>query len=258
MTDDAQALETDVTEVDTDVTDVEQEATEDQEGQKVEADSSTEKKGVEKRIDELTYKRREAEREAEYWKAQAQKPEPKPANLEVKTLEDFDYDESKYQAHLFQLAQSQAVEAAKRTLVEEQERQAQVTKQNAFKAKEDKYAAEIDDYMRVTRADTLPLTKDLVDIVSSSDEGPAVLYYLGKNPDITATLANLPPIIAAREIGKIEAKLAKEASTSKAPPPTPKIEGANPGQAIKADAPDSDKLSVDDWLSRRNKQLAKR
>lgn len=229
------------------------------------SDSSPEKedsKGIQKRIDELTRIRRETERDRDYWREiamKAEKPEskPEPKVYEVKTLEDFDYDEKAYQSYIFEAAQNQAVEAAKRALEEDRTTIEHKTRQKAFEAKESKYAETVDDYLTVTRDPSLPFTKDMVDIAATSDDGPALLYYLAKNPLIADSLSRLPPTMAAREMGMIEAKLAKESQPSKAPPPPPKIDGVNAGHKVSPTDPASDKLSMDAWLKARNKQLAK-
>lgn len=232
------------------------------------SESSTEKKDespkVQERIDELTRYRREAERDRDHWRELAMKGEPEkqtpveePVSLEVKTLEDFDYDEKAYQTYIFDTAQTQAVEAAKRALEEDRTAHEAQVRQREFQSKEKAYAETVEDYMRVTRDNSLSLTKEMVDIATTSDEGPALLYYLGKNPDIADSLSRLSPLAAAREMGKIESKLVKESQPSKAPPPTPKIEGVNPGHKVKPNTPASDKLSTEDWLKARNKQLAK-
>lgn len=217
--------------------------------------------GVQKRIDELTRLRRETERDRDYWRELATKKEPEPVKvepLEVKTLEDFDYDEKAYQSYIFQAAQNHAVEAAKRALEEDRTSTETKTRQKAFEAKESKYAETVEDYIEATRDPSLALTKDMVDIAATSEDGPALLYYLAKNPLIADSISRLPVTIAAREMGKIEARLAKESQPSKAPPPAPKIDGVNAGHKVNPDNPASDKLPMDQWLKARNKQIAKR
>lgn len=92
--------------------------------------------------------------------------------------------------------------------------------------------------------------------ILESDDGPALAYHLGKNPDLAEKIASLPPIAAARELGRLEAKLAREREQppviSKAPPPPPKIEGVEP--AIERDP---DKMSTQDWVKWREKQIRK-
>ena len=234
------------------------------------SDSSPEKKepkGVQKRIDELTRNWRETERDRDHWRElamrtqqQPQKPEPshQPVQQPVKTLADFEYDESQYQSYIFQQAQ----EAARRVVQEEYKRTSTVQKQTSFQARESEFSKEVEDYHSVTRNPSLPITQDMVDIIADTDDGPAVLYYLGKNPDITAQLANLSPTAVAREIGRIEAKLATkpEKSVSKAPPPPPKITGVDSTVNVNPATPESDKhfKSAEEWARARNKQLANR
>jgi len=250
----------------TEEVEAEAEATED--GEQEPSDSSPEKKesnGFQKRIDKATRKQRDAERDRDYWREQAlkaEKPEPapvKPETLEVKTLEDFDFDETKYQAYIFQTAQEQAVQAAKSALSEDKATNDAKSRQKAFESKEQKYSKTVDDYMEVTRNPDVMITKDMVDIAASSEDGPALLYYLAKNPDISDNIARLSPIDAAREMGRIEAtKLSAEPKKqTKAPKPPPKIDGVNATTTIKADSPDSDKLSTEAWLKQRRKQIAK-
>jgi hypothetical protein len=69
------------------------------------------------------------------------------------------------------------------------------------------------------------------EVITEMDNGPEVLYYLGKNPDIASQLSQLPPLSAARELGRIEAKILNKPSgekVSKAPSPAPKITAAEP------------------------------
>jgi hypothetical protein len=62
----------------------------------------------------------------------------------------------------------------------------------------------------------------LKEAIAQSDNGHELLYYLGKNTDEALRIAKLSPIAAAREIGKLEAKIAATppvTKTSSAPPP---------------------------------------
>ena len=226
------------------------------------SDSSTETDdSVQKRIDELIFRQRQAERDAQYWKEQAQKePEPKEPVV-VKTLEDFEYDEGKYQAYLFQEANKSAVQEAQRVLREEQERLNHERKYSSFQSKEDQYSKDVEDYYQVTRNSNVPITQQVVDVTADMDNGPAVLYYLAKNPSIADSISRMSPLATARELGRIEAKLESEIKSekvSKAPPPAPKVSAVSPSLNARADSPESDNLSTSEWLKRRNKQLAKR
>lgn len=214
-----------------------------------------------KRIDELTGKYRDTERDRDYWKLQAEslkqaQPEPEPV-APGKTLADFDYDEKQFSEYVFNQAREQALNAAKAETTREQ----QIRKQAEFKSKETIFSEEAPDYFQVTRNPQLRVTQEMATVIQDSPKGSEVLYKLGKNPELAAQIAELPPLAMAREIGYLEAtlpKVSKKPPISKAPPPPPKVKGAGEVTTIRATDPNSDKLSTEEWFKRRQKQLAKR
>jgi hypothetical protein len=246
-------------------------------------EKAPEQDGFTKRIDELTKNWRdtersrddamrsaeEARRDAQYWRDQALKANPPKTpevpTSQVKTLADFEYDDVKYQAYLFDQAEQRAVKAAEKRLREQSEADAKARRQTEFKQRETEFEKANPEYRSKTRSPSFPCSDAMAEVCQESDEGPAVLFYLANNPSIAEQISKMPPTAAAREIGRIEAKLisAREQAAKKAsdaPPPPPKIEGtgdAGNGNA-KADEPDSDKLSDAEWLRRRNKQVERR
>lgn len=225
------------------------------------------------RVDELTRYRREAERDRDYWRELAlrnQQPQPQPKaeppkDTTPKTLADFEYDEGKYQAYVLEQAEKRSVEAAQRLLREEQDRESRSRREASFKSRETEFAKTVQDYDSVVRNPRLSITSQMAEAIKDSDDGPALAYHLGKNPEIAEKIAQLPPIAAARELGKIEARLAHEREqakpekVSKAPPPPPKVEGSDAGNvSVKVDDPESDNLSDAEWTRRRNLQIEKR
>ena len=232
---DATAVETvdveDVVEVDAETTE-ETEAKVDGDGEQVTepSESSTEKEdGVQKRIDELTRLRRDIERDRDeiaeqrdYWKGKAEET-PTPF-VPGKSLSDFDYDEGKYSAYVLEEAQSQA----KAETSESESRNTQARRNADFKSKESAYADTLDDYYTVAHG-PIQVSQDMATVIQDAQKGPEVLYYLGKNPEVAAELASMPPHVMAMEIGRIETKLVKpKPSPTKAKPPAPKIKGADP------------------------------
>lgn len=239
------------------------------------ADESSEPKpkGVQKRIDELTRLRYDAERDRDYWRdlAMRQQPQatPEPAKPEAPKpapkLEDFNYDEAAYQAALFQHVKDEAARVAREELQQERTREKEQTKKQTFRQRETDFAKANPDYLTLTRDPSLPFTRELVELAAESESGPEVLYYLAKNREIADRIAELSPVSQAREIGRIEAKLEKPAASapapkpvSKAPPPPPRIEAVEQSVTVRADSPDSDKLSDEEWLKLRNKQVARK
>lgn len=195
---------------------------------------------VQKRIDELTRKRYDAERRAEQvaadrdeWRDRALRVErPAPAEEPAtagKTLADFAYDEAKYQAHLFQQAEARAVQAAQRVLQSQQQTATTSQRDAEFGEREATFSKDLPDYFEVTRG-SVPITNEMADVIKSSEMGPALAYHLGKNPQIAAKIARLPPLVGALEMGRILAKLSdvpKPPQVSGAPPPAPKIAPSN-------------------------------
>lgn len=228
-------------------------------------------KGVGKRIDELTRNWREAERrEQALLEILRQRAEPAKAQPDVKastpkTLADFDYDEGRFAAHLSEQATSKAIEAARRELVQEREREQAERRRASFQTRETDFAKTVDDYFETTRDQRVPISEPMAEAIADSDDGPALAYHLAKNIEVAARIAQLSPLAAARELGRIEAKLATEREKAKekprvstAPPPPPKVDAVEPAVSIRPDTPESDTLSADEWFAKREKQLSKR
>ena len=214
---------------------------------------------VDKIAAKLTKKRRAAERDAEYWREQAMqnKPEPKPEPVEeVKTLSDFGYDEGAYQQHLFTKARAEAVEEAKRVLQEEQSQQSTNKRLSEFRSREADFSKDAEDYHEVVTNPDLSINQTMADVAMEMDNGPEVLYYLGKNPALADEISRLPALSAARELGRIEAKILNKPATekvSKAPAPTPKLTAVE--STIKKAPEDMTQKEFNNW---RRKQIANR
>lgn len=226
------------------------------------SDSSTDKEltqsDINKVADKLTRKRRAAERDRDYWREQAmkQQPEvPEPVVETAKTLADFDYNEAQYQQHLIAQVEQRAVEKAKQVLRQDQQREAETRRRSVFTDRESNFSKELDDYDEVARNPSLSISQPMADVITDMDDGPAVLYYLGKNPSIADNIAQLPPLVAARELGRIEVGLSAKGANkvSKAPAPTPKISAAEP--AIQKSV---DEMSQKEFNEYRRKQIANR
>lgn len=221
-------------------------------------------KGVSRRIDELTRYRREAERERDHWREMAMRQSPpqqeSPPESTVKTLADFNYDEGKYHAYLTQEASRTAVEAARRELKEQQERDQAERRRTTFTGRESVFAKTTEDYYEKTRDPRVPLTQTIAEVLAESEDGPAIAYYLASNLALADQIARLPPLAAARELGRIEAKLAAEKAKAKsmpvsqAPPPPPKLEGSGDPKVEK----DPKDMSDAEFAKWRKRQIAQR
>lgn len=221
--------------------------------------------GVRSRIDELTRYRREAERERDYWREIAEKsreakpPEPI-VEVPAKTLAEFGYDESKYQAYLFGEAQNRSVKAARAELDAEREREVLASLQADHADREAKYAETVPDYYDLVHKapnDGGPAISDtMAQTIMESENGPQIAHHLAKNPRLARQIYALPPLRQALEIGKMEAKLSQA-------PPAPKVSQAPPPAAKLAPVEGSTDKKVEDmtdleFAKMRRRQIAQR
>jgi hypothetical protein len=74
----------------------------------------------------------------------------------------------------------------------------------------------------------------MAETIQSSDIGPELAYYLGSNPKDAERISRMTPLSQAKEIGKIEAKLAAEPPmkrTTSAPAPIKPVAARSSGSA---------------------------
>lgn len=240
--------------------------------------------GFQKRIGKLTTKLSTAQAEAEYWRQRAlaqkpepgsetvekpagEKPEPNPDQYEtqaayVKAVADWQFDR--------RLREYKASEQA--AVAAEKQQAQQQTYQEKFGATITAGRATFEDFDEVIEAlqdPAIPITRELVETLIQSENGAALLYHLAQNPEEAVRIAKLPALAAARELGKLEARIATkepEAEPEEKVPPAPPVDTApKPISPIRKpagsgtprpDTPESDKLSDEDWLKARNAQVA--
>lgn len=227
---------------------------------------------AQKRIDALTREKYDREREAQYWREQALRNEPKPepkveVTQKLPTLEEFGYDESKYQSALIQYATKQAEEVVTRRLSEVDAQRAEQSRIESFVTRQKEFAKATPDFEdRVFRDPSLPITEAMRDVIVDSPSGPELAYYLATNREAAEQIARLPAHLAALEMGRIEGRLSaqKEAKTrpapvTKAPPPPPRVEDAETTMTgVKPSDAESDKLSDAEWRRMREKELKRK
>lgn len=226
-------------------------------------EATTGKPPVQKRIDELTRLRREAERDRDYWRDQASRtPQAQPAAQAdapkaAPKLADFNYDESAYQAAATAYAREEAAEAAREVFRKEQEQLTEKQRAESWNKRQSEFMAKTPDYEE--KAFYAPISKEVAQIVMDLEQGPAVAYYLGEHPNEARAISAMSERQAAVAIGRIEAKLEKPAApvqkpaVSKAPPPTPKIEAVEP--AVSKDPSEMTDAEFAKW---RKRQIAQR
>lgn len=222
---------------------------------------------VRKRIDKIVWQREEQKRRADYWEAKAKETKPEARNEEkpesdptkpsindtkisgdpkFKSYEDF--TEALAEWKVEQRIQKAHQEFQTRTQAEKRSETLKTFNDRAAKVR-DKYP----DYDELFENATV--SQAMAEPIMDSESGPEIVVYLSKNPDVAAKLSQLSPTQAAREIGKIEAKLDSllvvKSVTDAKPPLTPvKPKGELPSGL-------DDSLDIKEWMRRRNKQAGR-
>ena len=198
-------------------------------------------KGVQPRIDELTRARREAEREAQYWRAVAEGKNGDPAGkpVEKPTPDKFnDYGE-----FVEALTDWKAEQAAARLL----EQRAQATQRDARETtwveRQTQARQTMPDYDQVVGASDVPIARHVADNIVESEHGPALAYHFARNPQALTRLNQMPPMQAAREIGRLEASLAS--STAAQAPAAPAVRTTQAPTPARTSAAQGRSTSVD-------------
>jgi hypothetical protein len=152
-----------------------------------------------------------------------------------------------------QQAQKDAETAAERKLAKAAEEQRLKTLNDGFGLRQQEFAEKNPGYWDAIRNPALTFFNgDFLDAVKGSEMGPQIAFHIAKSPQLVARLAgkSVPQRLA--ELGRIEAELSRPAPPPKvtaAPaPPTP-IGGGQGGEV------DPSKLTIDDWMQHRTKQL---
>lgn len=195
--------------------------TEEGEQSTTERDEKGRFKGVQPRIDELTRRRHEAEREASYWRAVAEGKAPGAATPAPEKPTPDKYDN--YADFVEALADYKAEQKVNKALAEQSQRTAQQASVTTFQGRVQEFVKATPDYVDVVGNSDVPVAGHVAEHIQDSDHGPALAYHLAKNPDVAARLNAMSPTAAAREIGRMEATLAPAQSAGTKPPPAKKL-----------------------------------
>ena len=228
------------------------------EGQQQERDEKGRFKNVQARIDELTRARREAEREAAYWRQvhegtqssakQAAPQRPVPENFE------------KYDDYIDALTDWKAEQAVSKRLEQDATRKVVETRAQTFTERQAQFRQQVSDYDDVVGGSDTPLATHVAEVLQESELGPQLAYHFAKNPSVLLNLNSMTPVAAAREIGKLEVTLAKPVAAP--PPPTKKISNTPApagtlGSQGRATTPSLANASMEEYMAQRKAQGAR-
>lgn len=213
------------------------------------------KKTFQERMDEVTRARREAEREAAHWRkiAEARAAEvPQTEQDNAPNPEDFEYGDTdpRYLMALVKHETQKGIDEARRSMAEENERQAQA---RVWEAAQEAARAEFDDFDTVITAkdeagaiawDCSPI---MAQTIKSIPDGAKLAYQLAVDPAESKRIAALPEPLQLIEAGRLMARFetaksapAKQTKTATdAPrPPETQARGAGGKFTVAADTED--------------------
>ena len=160
-------------------------------------------------------------------------------------------------------AEALAVRKAEELLAERDRQRQQAQALNQYHELEEKARDKYDDFEQVAYNPSLKITSVMAETIQNSDVGPDIAYYLGANAKEADRISQLSPFLQAKEIGRIEAKLASNPPakrTSSAPPPiTPVTSRASGNPSYDTTDPRSTKnMSTSEWIeAERLRQIKK-
>lgn len=201
----------------------------------------------------LAREQRKWEREQQAKQAEMQAKARVPA--ELPPADQFESPEAYAEA----LAEKRAQELIAQR--ETAKRQAEIME--AYHDKEEEVRGKYDDFDQVAYNPQLPITDVMAETIRASEIGPELAYHLGSNPKEAERIARLSPFLQAKEIGKIEAKLADAPpvkKTSSAPAPINPVSArvSNTGIVDTTDPRATKTMSDSEWIeAERRRQIAK-
>jgi len=166
-------------------------------------------------------------------------------------------DFGNYQDYLMALVQHQTRTAVRGELAAERQARAIKEAEQEQQAMFSQYQARVGDaserypdFNAVVSRPDIPLAGHLEQAILSSEMGPDLAYHLGSNPNVAEQLAGLSPLNAVLELGRIEARLSAEHTTSKpkpttAPAPVPTVGGTTVATL------DPEHMSMDEYRKHR-------
>jgi len=201
-------------------------------------------KGVKVALDRLTKQREEARERADSYarqleaanaelarlrQAEAEAPAPQPPRREDYTDPD-DYIEALSEFKADQKVREQRQQDAERAQADAVANQAKET-QRLFRERATEARKEYADFDEVTSREDVPVTIPMAHAILTSEIGPKLQYYLGRNTDEAKRIAALDPISQVREMGRLEAKVlgapaAPVRRVSETPPPIKPVGGS--------------------------------
>lgn len=214
---------------------------------------------AQERINEITKARREAEREAAYWRKVALEKQGEPAP-QIQTpptsprpkRDQFETEEA-YEDALINFR----LEERERATTEQRQRTEQEQAYAAYQKRAAAVRAEHEDFDIVTEEPVF--TPAMKAAILHSENGPSIAYHLGlpENRELAERIGRMPAELQAYEVGKLETQIlvAKQTKKTTTAPPPIKPVGMGGGDAGPAD---ESKMTDAEWFKHYQDQKKQR
>jgi len=199
----------------------------------------------------LAREQRKWEREQQRKATEAQTLRSMPAD--IPPAEQFESPEA--------YAEALALRKAEELIAQREQAKQQAALLESYHEREEEARNKYEDFEQVAYNPQLRITEVMAQTIQASDVGPDVAYYLGANPKEADRISRLSPYLQAKEIGRIEAKIAAEPpakKTTSAPAPIkPVTARASGAPAYDTTDPRSTKtMSASEWIeAERQRQI---
>jgi hypothetical protein len=159
-------------------------------------------------------------------------------------------------------AEALATQKAEQLLQQRELERHQAAVVESYHEKEEQARDKYDDFEQVAYNPSLKISTVMAQTIQASEIGPDIAYFLGSNPKEADRISRLSPFLQAKEIGKIEAKVAASPPTKKpssAPAPIqPVAARASGAPAYDTTDPRSIKaMSTSDWIAAERQRQVK-
>lgn len=170
---------------------------------------------------------------------------PQPVELSSIVPEQFESTDAYVEA----LATAKAQELVRQRQMVEQ--QSEINE--AYSQREEEARDKYDDFEQVAYNPRVSITNAMAETIRASEMGPDVLYHLGSNPKEADRISKLTPLAQAKEIGKLEVKLATNPpvkKTSSAPAPISPVNARNTGAPVydTTDPRSTKTMTASEWI----------
>lgn len=219
------------------------------------------KGGFQRRIDKLNARVSAKEQETEYWKQQALKgasestkapkvETSKPAAADGKPKADAFDTHSEYVEALTDWKTEQKLNERDQRL---ERSKLQIEQEKVVKSYNDRvkiFSEKTEDFQEVlAEVDDIPISPAIREILLTSENGPELAYELAKNREEYVRVCKLPPLAAAREMGKIEARMSPKTSEGTKQETKKITQAPKPLEPVKAGKGSASKSIFDPTLS---------